>query len=72
MEEEEVTRELLPYLPVDPGMSEEAFIANYSNIVYEAIKNARTEVQSNGKKRAKGTEILCILVDFRGICTKYF
>ena len=72
LEEEEVTRELIPYLPVDPGMSEEEFIANYSNIVYEAIKNARTEVQSNGKKRAKGTEILCILADFRGICTKYF
>ena len=65
LEEEEVTREIIPYLPVDIAMPEEEFVANYSNAVYEAIKNARTEVQSNGKKRAKGMKILGNLVGFR-------
>lgn len=54
LEEQEVTEEIIPYLPVDIGMEVEEFIANYSNVVYEAIKNARTDVQSNGKKRATG------------------
>lgn len=64
LEEEEVTKEIIPYLPVDIGMAEDEFVANYSNVVYEAIKNARTEVQSNGKKRAKGKTFLCKLFKF--------
>lgn len=61
LEEEEVTRELIPYLPVDIGMPEADFVANYKNVVYEAIKGCRTEVQSSGKKRAKGKNYLCKL-----------
>ncbi len=55
LEEREITKEIIPYLPVEIEMDEEEFVANYSNIVYEGIKTARTDVQSNGKKRATGT-----------------
>ncbi len=55
LEEKEVTEDIIQYLPVDIGMEVEEFVANYSNVVYEAIKTARTDVQSNGKKRAMGT-----------------
>lgn len=71
LEEEEVTQEVIPYLPVDIGMPVEEFVANYSNVVYEAIKNARTEVQSNGKKRAKGKWNLTKLVCSHVICQKF-
>ena len=54
-EEDDITKEIIPYLPVDIGMEEAEFVANYKNVVYDAIKNARTDVQSNGKKRAQGT-----------------
>lgn len=64
VEEEEVTREIIDYLPVELPIPEDEFVANYSNVVYETIKNARTEVQSNGKKRATGKHLLYKMVKF--------
>jgi len=53
-EEEEITKDLIKYIPVDIGMPVEEFVEKYGNTVYEGIKAGRTDVQSNGKKRAQG------------------
>ena len=58
-EEEEVTKEIIPLLPVRLEIPEKEFVQNYKGIVYEGIKAGRTDVQSNGKKRAQGTSNLC-------------
>jgi len=53
LEEEEVTEEIIPFLPVDIGMGKEHFVKLYSGCVYDGIKAGRTDVQSNGKKTGK-------------------
>ena len=58
-EERDAARFLIPFLPVTLKMSEEEFIENYKGVVYDAIKAARTEVQSNGKKRVQGASKFC-------------
>jgi hypothetical protein len=71
LEEMEVTRELIPYLPNKLKMSEDEFITNYSDIVYEGIKACRTDVQSNGKKRAQGTSNVCKIGLVLGNCRRF-
>lgn len=55
IEEAEITQELIKHIPVDIGISVEEFTEKYGQTVYEGIKAGRTDVQSNGKKRAQGT-----------------
>jgi hypothetical protein len=58
-EEEEVTLEIIPFLPVKLEMPVDEFVAKYKGVVYDGIKAGRTDVQSNGKKRAQGTSNVC-------------
>ena len=58
-EEEDVTKEIIPFLPVKLTMPKEEFVQNHKGIVCEGIKAGRTDVQSNGKKRAQGTSNVC-------------
>jgi len=71
-EEEDVTKDLIPFLPVKLPMPEEEFVENYKGVVYEGIKAARTDVQSTGKKRAQGTSNLCKIPTYLGICCKTY
>ena len=64
-EEEEVTREIVPFLPVKLEMPIDEFVQQYKGVVYDSIKAGRTDVQSNGKKRVQGTSNICkIVTDF--------
>ena len=54
IQERELAEEIIPHLGVDLPISEEEFVDNYSGIVYNGIKAACTDVQSNAKKRAQG------------------
>ena len=58
-EEEEVTKEIVKFLPVKLEMPVAEFVAKYKGVVYDGIKAARTDVQSNGKKRVQGTSNVC-------------
>ena len=58
-EEKDVTREIIPLLPVKLEIPEDEFVEKYKGIVYDGIKAGRTDVQSNGKKRAQGTSNIC-------------
>ena len=54
-QERELAEDIIPHLAVDlPPISKEEFIDDYSGIVYNGIKAACTDVQSNAKKRAQG------------------
>jgi len=68
LDEKEVTEEIIPFLPIDIGMPKAKFCELYSGVVYDTIKQARSDVQSNGKKRAKGMHFLYDLLK----CYKYF
>ena len=61
-EEEEVTREIVPFLPVKLEMPIDEFVQQYKGVVYDSIKAGRTDVQSNGKKRVQGTSNICKFV----------
>jgi hypothetical protein len=54
LEERELAKELIDCLPVPIEMEEDKFCKLCGNTMYEGIKAARTDVQSNGKKRAQG------------------
>ena len=53
-QERELAEDIIPHLAVDLPISKEEFIDDYSGIVYNGIKAACTDVQSNAKKRAQG------------------
>jgi len=69
MEEKELTKEIIPHLGVDLPISKEEYIAKYSGIVYNGIKAACTDVQSNAKKRAQGS---CIRSQKSSVCVRIF
>ena len=71
-EEEDVTKDLIPFLPVKLPMPEEEFVENYKRVVSEGIKAARSDVQSTGKKRAQGASNLCKIPTYLGICCKTY
>ena len=71
-EEKDVTREIIPLLPVKLEIPDDEFVEKYKGIVYDGIKAGRTDVQSNGKKRVQGTSNVCkqqdILVIANDLC----
>ena len=48
------TEEVMEYLQSPPPMEKDEFIATYQKYVNNGLKNMRQNVQSEGKKRAKG------------------
>jgi len=54
IQERELAEQIIPHLGVTLPISKEEFVNDYSGIVYNGIKAACTDVQSNAKKRAQG------------------
>jgi len=56
-DEVEATTQVIPYLtvPLPANLTQEQFVADYKCIVTSSLGDARAYVQSEGKKRAKGT-----------------
>ena len=48
------TEEVMEYLQTPPPVEKEEFVATYQKYVNNGLKNMRQNVQSEGKKRAKG------------------
>jgi len=69
-EEEDVAKDLIPFLPVKLLMLEEEFVENYKGVVHEGIKAACTDVQSTGKKRAQGASNFCKIPTFWAFAAK--
>ena len=67
-------QEIIKYIPVSLGeITEEQFIKDYKGIVRKALNEARSYVQSEGKKAAKGKELFYILsAHLRKMGTKHF
>jgi hypothetical protein len=60
----EATTELIPYLSIELGMTEEAFIPLYKDVVNSGLSEQRQYIQSQGKKVCTGTLDLCVCVLF--------